>query len=971
MMSKVTERMQAYFGERALSAFVPIAAPIWVNQGVSRKDAEARPVAVAVRYAETEALRAVFDSRVRIPDGKKFREVDGVWLQKDLEVKDKVLPPPCPYVPKSAAQALANELLPLYITDREDITGALAACGRAAIAVTQGAPFFQNDIAVDRCTPDAPRPLHPYCRNIVFGARQIRFLMEDRESAMRLARGLRQGGAHTGRVLYAESNPVLARIDSLLTQNLEKDALLERTPEATDTGLVDMTSTVDVGDPLSVGARLPPHMLAPLPHDVRTLTWPYPEGAGSSWENLDWTLAKSGAVLGTFRDQRGEEFVLTKHAVALHTPVYITRRMHTADSAHLELFWLETREDGTTVPVTKVLEAGKVLHASGQTLMNAGVPVADAKRAAQWFNAFLIANPNLPRTQLHTGAGWVQTKDGYTFLLPDVSVHGHAISPDILQGLRVQGDSEDHWEYFTDFYKACDPVNQLMLNMAHASLLNAALKLQGCVFGLVDESSKGKTVFLETCGRQYGWDGGDYNIDASIGPTMAYVERVVQRANGLCIYIDEFHKLPNTHREAGGNGITRQEAAYFLSNGRRRGRSTTTGGIDATGEQIFCYAIVAGEAKHITAIEKASQMDGARVRMINVPLTGVNDAFLKKYKTLGRFVSRMRGAKGHIGRDAARAIADELNEKGVARLRQEHGELVEKMLEAFPSEGSEGVTARRMQMLASGLLAEMILGRRLAHRNLWGAKLEETAGWRALSGPHSTHLTGIEADANEEVDDIPVMTMLLEALHQDPTLIQGMRDDTHKPNPRPLGKLTTHADANPPGIRLYAQAVYRYLRQQGVPEHAAKTILRKSPDTLKVSTAKAKDQLHWFSNGLAMIVPAPAWGWELYLAPPGNEEAKARDVLAPVRGDFEALFDAKVRAGLGPQEAFDVAVARFREEHAKVWKESPNRYLSAAITRGEARVWTALTKPLLERFATKDGSPTLQVMWVEEGKSVH
>lgn len=970
MTTKVSERMQAYFGDRGQTILIPFGLEEWKLQGISPKDASARPLANAINYASSGTYRVIFDNRVKIPEGKRFREVDGIWLKQRPGKESESAGPPAPYVPGSAGAKLAEERLPLYITDREDITAVLVACEKAAMALPTGAPFFQNDAAVDRCLPDQPRPLHPACKGIAFGDRPLCFLMEDRDLAMRTARGLRQGGAHTGKVFYSESSSALVRLDALISQNLPREELLERTLPTLEADLKDATSAVDVGDPLSVGARLPPELLEPLPHDVRNLQWPYPEGAGSSWENLDWTLAKTGAILGTFRDQRGEETILTKHAVALHTPVYITRRLVSDNTAYLELLWVDMLENGAKKLTTKILEAGKVLHASGQTLMNAGVPVADAKRAAQWFNAMLIANPNLPRVQLHLGAGWVHSKDGYTFLLPDVHVEGHEVSPDILQGLKPQGSAESHWECFSDFYKACAPVNQLMLNMAHASLLNAALKLQGCVFGLVDQSSKGKTVFLETCGRQYGWDGGDYNIDASIGPTMAYVERVVQRTNGLCVFIDEFHKLPNTHKEAGAKGITRQEAAYFLSNGRRRGRSNAAGGIDATGEQIFCYAIVAGEAKHITATEKASQMEGARVRMINVPLVGVSDDFLAKYGTLGRFVSRMRESKGHIGREAARALADELTEAGIHGLRQRHGEIVEKMLKAFHPEGTEGVAVRRMQMLASGLLVETILGKRLGYRDLWSAELEKTAGWLALSGPYAAHLTGIEADANEEHDDIPVMTMLLEALHQDPTLIQGLRDDTWKANQHPLGKLVTRPDANPPGIRLYPQAVYRYLRQQGVPEHAARVLLRKSPDILKKRLGKT-EEIHWSANGLRFLLPAPAWGWELYLAAPGDEDALSRDILAPYRKDFETLFDAKVKSGVVLQTAFDLAIERFRAEHAWALKPGKHKYLPAAIAEGNGRVWCALTKPLLERLEGKDGSPTVQVPWVEEGEAVH
>lgn len=968
-------RIMAYVGDMAARACVPMDPIMWKRQGISTKDAADRPPAAAFLYAGSTATRAVFDRTVRVTDGKKLKEYDGVWLRVGIADVDLgggkkgplTLDPPQPLLPRLAMRANANTALPLHITDREDAAIAIAASGGAVLGIATGATLFANPEKVDAHTPDLPRPLHPACDKLTFGGRDIVFIFEDRTAAVNIARGLRQGDGHTGKVDYVSTSNFLSQVDSAISQGFDIETLHTHTMQAAATFEEDLLPSVTSGNPGSVGSRVPLHMLQCLPADVRDLSWPMPEGGGTSWDNLDWGLTRNGTVNGLFRDQKGEEFALNKPALTLHTPIYITRRATMEEGTgedYVELMWAEPGPKGYSRK-SLMMPSQHVFGGSGRELLKAGVPIADARRAAQWFNAFRAANPQIPVTQMHDQAGWVFTDQGMHFLMPDSPAQGHEIQRGVLPGVVRTGPEKKHWEYTRDFYNACDPLNQILMVAPHASLLLAALRMPGCVFGLVDESSSGKSVFLQTAARQYGWEGGDYAFDASNPPTAAFLERVVYRSNGLCILIDEFHKFPNTHREARGNSYTRQEAAYFLSNGQRRGRSNVAGGVDASPARVYCYSIVAGERKYITALDRASQMDGARVRMITLPLLGYAKPFLEKYDGLPGFMDGMKTVKGHVGIVAANTIAAELNRSSANDMRTAVGALTTRLKRVFAKYGADtNVSQRRATFLAPIIYTELLLGRAHPASGMWATKFDETCVVRAIAGAHRDRLMCLEEGDATEADEVSVANTILEALRRDPTLIQGLKEDQEKPNPHPLARIPqkrkgTHYS----GLQLYPKAVFQMLRRHGIQDAAARDLLRDSGDFVLQKSATEPPRLLHRSNGAQWLVPVAGWGWDLLLAAPGDVEARAKDPYYDAREAFTETYEEEASKAPNTRAALLSAVDR-QMAHLKSITTPQEGTLEAQLLLLYEPAWRALFEPLADRLSDKDDNTYLgDIVW--------
>lgn len=977
--SQFMVRVAAYVGDMVARACTPMDVALWKKQGLTTRDATDRPPAVGFRYHGCTAVRAVFDKTVRVSEGKKVRELDGIWLRTGIVevdmggdkkgVRDVLLDAPQPLLPGLAAKANADVTQVMHITDREDVAIALAASGAAVIGVATGASLFANPESVDAHALDIPRPLHKACQGLVFGARKLVFVFDDRATAVGLARGLRQGDGHTGDVYYVRTSELLGQIDSAISQGFTLDALHTHTLAAAAQYDEDLLPAVTQGEPGSIGMRVPLHMLKCLPSSVRDLMWPAPEGGGTSWDNLDWGITRSGAVNGLFRDQKGDEFTLNKPALTLHTPIYVTRRATMSEGTgedHVELTWAEPTPDGYRQKV-RMLPSAHVFGGAGRELLRAGVPIADARRAAQWFNAFRAANPAIPTTQMHDQAGWVSTDKGRQFLMPGIEVPGHEIQHGVLSGIDRTGSRAKHWKIMQDFYNACDPLNQILLVAPHASLLLAALRMPGCVLGLVDESSSGKSVFLQTAARQYGWEGGDYAFDASNPPTAAFLERVVYRSNGLCILIDEFHKFPNTHREARGNAYTRQEAAYFLSNGQRRGRSNASGGVDASPERIYCYSIVAGEKKYITALDRANQMDGARVRMITLPLLGYASDFLREYGGLPGFMDKVKTVKGHIGVEVAEAIANALNSTTADDMRTEVGTVTARLKALFAAHhADDNVSQRRATFLAPILYTEMLLGRAFPASGMWASEFDKTCVARAVAGEHRDRLMCLDTRETEDTDDVSASATILEALRRDPTLIQGFVDDESRANPYPLARMLQRKRAGSSGLQLYPKAVFTMLKRSGIQDGAARDLLKDSGDFVLQQSSDEEPRLLHRSNGAQWLVPVAGWGWDILLAAPGDAVGAAKDPYHDARTHFLRAFeDALSRE---PDEA--TALCTTITEHIEFLRDrhvvsSPTTgTLPSQLLLGYEPAWHALIDPLVERLAEKEGLQDLTEVWV-------
>lgn len=974
--SQFMVRVEAYVHDMVASACAPMDTTLWKKQGLTMKDAGERPPAVAFKYHGCNAVRAVFDKTVRVSEGKKVKELDGVWLRTGSiavdagggkrTTQDIPLDAPQPLLPGLAKRANADTSLPLHITDREDVAIALAASGAAVIGVASGATLFANPESVDAHAMHLPRPLHRACAALDLGARGVVFIFDERTTAVTIARGLRQGEAHTGSVQYVRTTEFLSLIDSAISQGETLDALHTRTLEAAATYEEDLLPAILSGDPGSVGMRVPLNMLQCLPAGIRDLMWPAPEGGGTSWDNLDWGLTRSGAVNGLFRDMKGDEFTLNKPALTLHTPIYVSRRATMAEGAgedHVELTWAEQTADGYRRKVM-VLPSAHVFGGAGRELLRAGVPIADARRASQWFNAFRAANPALPTYQLHDQAGWISTETGKQFLLPGADIPGHALKQGVLSGVVREGVRARHWKYTQDFYNACDPLNQILLVAPHASLLLAALRMPGCVLGLVDESSSGKSVFLQTTARQYGWEGGDYAYDASNPPTAAFLERLVYRHNGLCVLIDEFHKLPNTRREAHGNAYTREEAAYFLSNGQRRGRSNATGGIDSTQERVYCYAIVAGEKKYITALDRASQMDGARVRMITLPLLGYKPSFKTAYGGLPGFMDRIKSVKGHIGTEVAEALAQALNATSDDDMRAEVGMVTAQLKTLFGTyKADDNVSQRRATFLAPILYTEMLLGRAFPDSGMWSASFDDTCIVRALAGAHRDKLMCLDTRTSDTADEVSASSTILEALRRDPTLIQGFVDEEGKTNPYPLARLMQRKRAGTSGLQLYPKAVMQMLRRNGIPDSSARDLLKDSGDFLLQDSADEGPRLLHRSNGAQWIVPMAGWGWDILLAAPGDATAALKDPYHEPRQAFLRTFEEELQ-GASEDVALLQAIDRHLEYLRRRHGERPiPGTLQSQLLLGYEPAWRALVDPLVERLSEKESLQDLTEVW--------
>lgn len=962
--TKVMARIRAYFGELVMKNCATMSTDWWEKQGVPKKEARARPTATVILYTNTKAKRALFERRERIPEGRKIREMDGVWLESNHD--GSPLPSPSPLV-LGKGQAAINTLgMTLYIADREDIVFALTASGAAVVGVSPGASLFANEEIVDSRTPDAPRALHSGC-SMPLGNRDVIFIYEDRDAALRAARGLRQGGAHTGRLYHAETSLVLAEIDSAIAQGLSGDALHRHTLTAPSENMTEITVTVDSGHPGSIGARVPPAMLSVFQSNVKDLMWPCPEGGGTSWENLDWALSKNGAIMGVFRDQKGEELTLHKPAMALRVPVYVTRRLSAANELEeqhsLELQWAEPTMHGYRLE-KRIIPATELVPTVSKAAINAGVPVADGRRAGQWFNAFLAANPKLPEAKLHTQAGWILLPNGEMhFLLPETGTELHEIQSGILSGVKKEGSAELHWRLIKDLYNSLDPINQIFITIAHASLLLSALEMPGCVFGLVDDSSKGKSVLLESSARQYGWGGADYGIDASVPPTAAYLERVVQRANGLCNYIDEFHKIPNSQKEQQNKGgLTRQEAAYFLSNGQRRGRSNAHGGIDATAKRIYSYSIVAGEAKHITQLDRASQMEGARVRMITLPLVGYSPAFLAKYESLAGFMHLVHQCKGHVGEEVSRALAKIINRRTIPRMQGEIAEVAAKLTEAFKARGAHNaLSMRRAQMIAAIAYIEMLLGEYFGDKGIWNAKFEDTAVMRALDGEYAKLLMLIDHTTKEK-DELSLADMIGEEIRRDPTLIQGLKDED-RPNPRPLGRLQRHRRSEFQGPQLFPKAVFEFLKRRGVNEQTAREIMAKDDEFVQQQHKTGGPTLLHKSNGEQMLIPYAGWCWDLFYGAHGDEDARLKDPYTEQRDAFLKAFEQGIQIKLSEVEALKQAIVTIGTNLRASKAASPGS-LKERLGAKDPRAWVALVQPLVERLLDKPGVDPAVEEWV-------
>lgn len=974
--SQFMVRVEAYVRDMVSSACAPMDATLWKKQGLTMKDAAERPPAVAFKYHGCNSVRAVFDKTMRVNEGKKIRELDGVWLRTgsvavDLgggkrSTADIPLDAPQPLLPGLAKKANADTSLPLHITDREDVAIALAASGAAVIGVASGASLFANPESVDAHALHLPRPLHRACAALDIGSRGVVFIFDERATAVTLARGLRQGDAHTGSAHFVRTVEFLGQIDSAISQEYSLEDLHTHTLQAAAAFEEDLLPAVLSGEPGSVGMRVPLNMLRCLPSSIRDLMWPAPEGGGTSWDNLDWGLTRTGAVNGLFRDAKGDEFTLNKPVLTLHTPIYVSRRATMAEGIGedcVELTWAEQTSDGYRCKVM-VLPSAHVFGGAGRELLKAGVPIADAKRASQWFNAFRAANPTLPTYQLHDQAGWITTDTGAHFLLPEAEVPGHALKQGVLSGVVRGGVRARHWKYTQDFYNACDPLNQILLVASHASLLLAALRMPGCVLGLVDESSSGKSVFMQTAARQYGWEGGDYAYDASNPPTAAFLERFVYRHNGLCVLIDEFHKLPNTRREAHGNAYTREEAAYFLSNGQRRGRSNATGGIDSSQERIYCYAIVAGEKKYITALDRASQMDGARVRMITLPLLGYAPSFKETYGGLPGFMDRIKTVKGHVGAEVAAALAQALNASSADEMRVEVGAVTAQLKTLFGTyKADDNVSQRRATFLAPILYTEMLLGKAFPDAGMWSATFEGTCIVRALAGSHRDKLMCLDERTEKDSDDISASSMILEALRRDPTLIQGLTEEDGKTNPYPLARLMQRKRAGTSGLQMYPKAVLQMLRRNGIPDSAAKDLLKESGDFLLQESTGEPPRLIHRSNGAQWIVPMAGWGWDILQAAPGDATAAGKDPYYEARQVFLRTFEEELQ-GAPEAPALLAAIDRhlkyLRGRHGA--RPIPGT-LQSQLLLGYEPAWRALVDPLVERLAEKESLEDLSDVW--------
>lgn len=948
-LTQVSTRLAAFMGDMHKRAGTRLDAALWKNFGYTEKVSAELPTATSIRYAATGAARALFEGVAVYHDKKKRREGTGIWLTKNADGTDAGAP--CPLLPSSAAQAIADPSLPLYVTDREDVAVALAFSQAAAICVAPGASLFQNEDRVDDMTPEQARTLHPACQKLHLGERALICVMYNRAEATHLARSLRRGDAHTGPSYYAETGRVLASLDSAIAQGLTGDALHERTRMIPYDELEEITAVVHKGAPGSVGMRVPSRLLTKLPSSIRDLVWPVTPGGGASYDNLDWDVQGNlgDTVFGVYREQRGDDMATVKSIPVLRTPVYITTIFEDdLGNTQYELTWQEGAGNAARA-VQRIFPVARFASYNALGLAEKGVPVIMGRYTGQWFQAFLVANPDLPRRRIHNSACWVEEGGKQHFLLPGSGLTANILNPEILKGLGRKGARETHWELTRDFYNACQPINQLLLTAAHASLLLGPLKAPGCLFGLFDDSSKGKTVFLQTSARQYGWGHGDYAFDTSIPPTNAYVERVVQRLNGLCVFIDEFHRLPNTTDRG---VLSREQVTYFLTNGERRGRSNAEGGIDATDERVYCYSLAAGEADSITAQNRAEQMEGARVRTITLPLAGYSESFLAKYDGLAGFMFRMSQVQGHVGYDVADALGAELTEHGIEALQDALNELTKKIEALYSKEERvNGVAHRRGRMLAPIALTEQILARRFPDSGMWKEAFEEGALYHALTGTHRACLMSIKVDYDPQGSEVTINDILLSAL------VLEHQNETRPLNTPPIGAAFNSRYSDVRGIRLDPDRVNMLLRQRGYTNQTARQLMLDSKLFLLQERKGAKPTLYYMLHGRRWYVPVPGWGWRAIQASPGDAEAIQRDAYYVPRTHFEEAFEASLKGAKTTRQALTLATERFTRAlgtHGWGWPG-----LVQALNQGSLCAWEALVQPLVDRLLDKETADTV------------
>ncbi len=960
-------RIKAFLKDTAPRVCVAMTPEAWVlATKISLREAQKRPPAIGIKYGNGAGLRIVFDHPVKLKEDGRTRLTTGIWASA-----------PTPLIPALARPACANPNVRLYATDREDIAIALAASGQAVFAVAPGASLFANAETVDDVTPDEPRPLHPACTGLVFGSRELAVIASTRDAALALARGLRRGGVHTGAVTYIDTQRFLAELDNVLARDTSDEQRLESTEEIGDKAATDVTHNVSHGSAGSVGARVPVHLLEGLPDWLTNLK--FPTGDGASWDDLSWAM-DGDSVRGIYVESRGEE-ALTRALPTLSAPVWITHIYTGVDPqgqplSRLEVMWNEKRTNENESEVwyetrSCHIDRDVLLSQSPKGLLSREIPITDHKggRPAQWFHAFFEQNgAKIPRSTLHSSAGWVTDREGnLRFLSRLTTVPGHVLDEEVLTGVNVEGSEEEHWELTRAMYNACEPTGQLLFLNAHASILCAALKVSGVMLGIMDAAGKGKTVIFRTAARQYGWGGGDYAIDCSIPPTPAYAERILSRCNGIPMFFDEFDKLPNTEKESksGSKQVSQQELMYLLSNGARRGRANGTGGIDAPMTRVYCCGALTGELTGMSAIARAAQKSGAQVRMISLPHEGFSEAFLTTWP-FQEFMSRMEGVRGHIGRRAIIAFEAALQEHGRDGLLQQYNALTKQLIEWVQNRfGSHPNLDRRARMLSIVLHTELLLAEYVPGNGMWANDFENTAVIRALSGSYGQLLVDPEALRKEKSgeapsDEMSVSNILLEEIARDPTCIKGLVDTEYmRANPHPIGAIVTgHTRKDYITLRFYPEAVYKLLKSNNIPRDAARQLMLNSGDFVK-HEKNGNVSLLYKSCGQNWILPVAGWGWDVLQGTFGDEKAAATDPNYAARQKFVAAFDEAHGAQPDVMAALVEAIRATLREAAQM---PPGRgTIYDRLVAHDARMWSALVLPLAQMLLPKDNTPEAEL----------
>lgn len=141
--------------------------------------------------------------------------------------------------------------------------------------------------------------------------------------------------------------------------------------------------------------------------------------------------------------------------------------------------------------------------------------------------------------------------------------------------------------------------------------------LEGCVFSIVGENSRGKSTLLNLMGSMRGGrPNGKLGFQASWRSTAAALEKVAAAANDGLLVLDDIRLLPG---DARGRASTLKESLYFLTSGIEKDRY-------ARSEQLASFRVIVATSDNLSLRQNLAEggvtHDGSMdVRFIELPAT--------------------------------------------------------------------------------------------------------------------------------------------------------------------------------------------------------------------------------------------------------------------------------------------------------------------------------------------------------------